>query len=262
MQIDRSTELNKSDHVAVVGVLQDQVKENALHSCAAFGDIKLLSKLLQAGSDAVNTFHEDETPLYAACKHGHPLAVVILLEHGADPRIAAKRTGNTPLHALAFYARKSTLDCLALLISYGANVNSPSINGYTPLHAAAFAGNTMFCEVLLEHGALVSNKSFCGLSPKDVTRSAKVKELLSLFGRSKKMLDNAAAADALPQSPRSIGRVDSPRRHSISGGCLNNSLLSDPLESPRSSRTVPPTPRHRVRIHRERSVSGLLHSKK
>ena len=79
---------------------------------------------------------EGERPLHAAV--GHPRAMALLLQHGANPNGRVPMTGKTALHLAA---EECNATSLVLLLEQGAEPNAR--NGYdqTPLHdAVAGAG--------------------------------------------------------------------------------------------------------------------------
>ena len=61
----------------------------------------------------------------------------------------------TALHVAAKHGR---LEVMRLLLSYGASVNSSSVDGMTPLHDACLAGRAECVVLLLDNGADVSNR--------------------------------------------------------------------------------------------------------
>lgn len=62
--------------------------------------------------------------------------------------------GNTALHIACYNGQDSVVN---ELIDYGANVNQPNNNGFTPLHFAAASTHGALClELLVNNGADVS----------------------------------------------------------------------------------------------------------
>ena len=54
--------------------------------------------LLRAGAEIQETDKNGVTPLHHAVRFRSPMAVKTLLEHGANPNQACRRSGSTPLH--------------------------------------------------------------------------------------------------------------------------------------------------------------------
>ena len=82
--------------------------------------------------DEANEGVKGRTPLMLAAYRGNTLAVINLLERGADVN-ARDRDGDT---ALMFAAYKGPGLVVALLLQYGANVYARARNGWTAKKAA------------------------------------------------------------------------------------------------------------------------------
>ena len=74
--------------------------------------------------------------------------------NGADVNLQAN--GTTPLIAALSAEKPATIDEVALLLSYGADVKLPNRNGSMPLHWAA---NAQIAEILLLNGAPVNHQN-------------------------------------------------------------------------------------------------------
>ena len=109
--------------------------------------------------------------LHYAVKLGFTKSLKILLDCYGDVNKRKTDNGFTPTHNAAKYMQ---LECLKLLLSYGAKVNSRCIQGETPLHEAVLSGDVSCAEVLIESNADVNAKSNIGFTPIHVA---------ALFGR-------------------------------------------------------------------------------
>lgn len=108
--------------------------ETALHVASATGRTKMVQLLLDAGANVnVVTKLEDRTPLHLACLHDCIDAAKLLLNCATCDVDAKDRNGDTPLH-LATVAGSEKL--VALLVRYGANINSRNLQNKTPLTQA------------------------------------------------------------------------------------------------------------------------------
>lgn len=131
--------------------------------------------------------------LHIAVEQGLQDIVQLLLEHDADPNIrnthqeikvnkisfeeipskpialttdllhALRGLGNrTPLHIAV---KNGSVEIAALLIKYGAAVNTPDSGGCTPLHWAAMSGQTALIKLLLENAAEVDSQDIADSTP-------------------------------------------------------------------------------------------------
>jgi uncharacterized protein len=120
------------------------------------------------------------TPLLRAAKAADLPAMQLLLEHGADPRLAPTRSGIDPLMAAAGLGtaeqdttgrRKTETEAIAaieLLMSRGLDVNARANDGRTALHGAALQGYDDVIEFLAAHGARLDATDDKGFTPLDV----------------------------------------------------------------------------------------------
>ena len=107
-------------------------KQSALHDLVKEKNFKKLYQHLLKDSSNINRQFEDQTPLRIAITEECDNKIVdLLLRHGADPNVATY--GETILHDAV---RIDKIEIVKLLIHYGANVNSKSSSGITPLHKA------------------------------------------------------------------------------------------------------------------------------
>jgi len=110
----------------------------------------------------------NETPLYMACSYGHPDMVKTLLLHGAS-RTARDSNLRTPLHEAS---RCGHLLCVTQLLGKQGRykltpdeVNAADVNGWTPLHSAAFYGHSEICGVLIAAGVRLDAVDSYGTTP-------------------------------------------------------------------------------------------------
>jgi len=113
------------------------------------------------------------TPFIRASKTGDVAAMRLLLEYGADPKIATKE-GATALMVAAgigrvpnesFATESSTLDAVKLALELGGDVNAADDIGDTALHGAAHIRSAAVVRFLVDHGAKVNVKNRRGLTP-------------------------------------------------------------------------------------------------
>lgn len=96
------------------------------------------------------------TPLVIAARNGHLDIVQYLMEKGAQ---IDKRDNSRKKSALLAAAFKSQDQVAAYLLDHGADINAQAINGFTPLHDAAWVGDYPLVKMLVERGARTDIKN-------------------------------------------------------------------------------------------------------
>jgi uncharacterized protein len=116
------------------------------------------------------------TSFWRAAQSGDVTAMKLLVEHGADPKLANK-AGETPLHAAAgigfawnwtVRAPEPAVDAVKYCVELGDDVNAVDNRGYTPLHGAAFLGDNDMINFLVAKGGKTDLKSKAGDSIADM----------------------------------------------------------------------------------------------
>uniref|UniRef100_A0A8C4HHT0 Ankyrin repeat domain 28b n=1 Tax=Dicentrarchus labrax TaxID=13489 RepID=A0A8C4HHT0_DICLA len=150
-------------------LVRDCKGRTPVHLAAACGHIGVLGGLLHAAQSVetlpVLTDNQGYTPLHWACYNGHDTCVEVLLEqevfHKAEgnsfsPLHCADRTSNILIILkIGIISSKfksaftDHVECLQLLLSHNAQVNSVDSAGKTPLMMAAENGQTNAVEVLV-----------------------------------------------------------------------------------------------------------------
>jgi uncharacterized protein len=136
-------------------VLLDRTPEDALnvHEAATTGNARRLKTILGQSRVRINeaTREEGFAPLGLAAFFGHPEAVKVLLDHGAEVNLKeTSRFQNTPVDAAV---AGDHAQVVRILLAAGANPNVRSEGNYTTLHKAASHGNLEIVRMLLDHGA-------------------------------------------------------------------------------------------------------------
>jgi len=116
------------------------------------------------------------TSFWRAAQASDTTAMKLLVEHGADPKMANK-AGETPLMAAAgigwaanwsVNAPVPLIDAVKLCVDLGNDIKASDNRGYTALHGAAYLGNNEMVTYLVSKGAEVKAKSRAGDSPADM----------------------------------------------------------------------------------------------
>ncbi|CAH1381376.1 unnamed protein product, partial [Tenebrio molitor] len=120
--------------------LTDHVGRNALHFALENSKVnmRIVKLLLDEGIDAEAKDDNGKTPLHLCCIQGHYDALVMLLDHGLDVKVATEEKINL-LHTI-FRQHKPNKEMMSLLISKGADVNGKDHDGRTALHYACKYG--------------------------------------------------------------------------------------------------------------------------
>jgi ankyrin repeat protein len=140
-----------------------------LFEAAALGRDDVLGSLLAKDPSAANAFTVDgHTALGLASFFGRLACVRVLLDHGADPRVAS-RNGMCvqPLHAAVAGRSREIVE---LLLGRGVEVNARQQVGYTALMGAASAGREDLIDLLIRHGADPAVVADDGLTAAEVAR--------------------------------------------------------------------------------------------
>lgn len=110
-----------------------------LHAVDSF-NVDSLRFILEAGGNPNPTYPKGmfrSSPLTAAGFGGMPALLKLLLDFEANPN-SANPEGLTALHSVA---RTHNIECATLLLEYGADLNTMSSNGQTPLSTAIIHNN-------------------------------------------------------------------------------------------------------------------------
>ena len=103
-------------------------------TAAAKGNIEAIKRHLSAAANVRTEGESGVTPLFVAALFGRAEAAKLLIERGADVRLANGEDGATALHAAAFLCHAETV---RLLLSKGADINARNRRSETPLDTVA-----------------------------------------------------------------------------------------------------------------------------
>ncbi|XP_047239493.1 ankyrin repeat and SOCS box protein 4 isoform X3 [Girardinichthys multiradiatus] len=124
-----------------------------IHVCVMYNAVETAMVLLQNGA-ALNQMPNGKTPLHVACEVSNSDCVALLLAYGAKVN-SLSLSGHTPLH---YCITRESVECAKQLILKGATVNTAGHNYEedTPLHTAARFGVPELVPLFLAHGASVN----------------------------------------------------------------------------------------------------------
>ncbi len=141
----------------------------------------IVELLLEKGAEP-NEENEFSSPIITAIHNDNYEIVELLLNKGVNVNIISKiyLSGKLIQVTPLIYSSKISEDITRLLLDHNADVNQKlPINGYTPLHYAAYYDKDTIVKLLLERGADKTIVGNDGNKPIDVAKSATVKYLLS-----------------------------------------------------------------------------------
>ncbi|KAL3492053.1 ankyrin repeat-containing domain protein [Aspergillus germanicus] len=131
---------------------------SALVAALMVGNLPAAQLLLDAGADTNVHIDGDEqftekgkeTLLLWAAARNHPETVRFLLERGWDVNGNSVGFGTPPL---GYAAANNAVDCMRVLIEFGADLEYCDVDGFTSLYHAAWGGNPEALQILLDAGA-------------------------------------------------------------------------------------------------------------
>jgi 26S proteasome non-ATPase regulatory subunit 10 len=154
--------------------LTDESGWSFLHAAADVGYANVARTLISLGAplSAKATLLHSWTPLHVAAFKGNAEMVKVICEEAAKHSFSVDEKDDIGCTPLRLACHSGFLDCVALLISNGADVNSSANDGSTSLHVAASAGKLEVCRTLLDNGAAVEPVDNSGTYPLQLAKKA------------------------------------------------------------------------------------------
>ena len=150
----------------------------ALHE-AALGDSSVIIEiLLKNGADIEAVTYEGMTALHIAARHGKVQATRCLLANGADSDAPAGEAMWTALH---FAVAQGAEEIISFIFDHGADVNSSTKGGLTPLYIAGAYARDVLVTSLLNHGADVNKCDNLGWSTLHIAAERGHEEVVRLL---------------------------------------------------------------------------------
>lgn len=108
------------------------------------------------------------------------------IKSGENINEKARRTGDTPLIAAAYYGNTAIMK---FLIVRGADLNLQNRKGFTALHQAVYYGHFSASKLLVDRGIDVSIRDDKGLTALDYARQYNFQDIVSYLENVKKSSD-------------------------------------------------------------------------
>lgn len=146
---------------------RDAVQRTPLHIAAERGNLPAVSALLQNGSDYDAVDGEGNNALHIAVRGAHLSIVRELLTESSINAEAVNQKGRNPLHELCRTGEDNNAASICDLFiecmpKYP--INSPDMDGNTPLLLAFMRGQAPLCKVLVKNGACLGTENRDGIS--------------------------------------------------------------------------------------------------
>lgn len=160
-----------------------------LLSLAASGDLEGLGRLprgVLAKPDATGV-----RAMHVAAQHGHVHVLEWLLEEGRDTGVnTVDEDARTPLHWAAWHGQTLAVQAL---VEMGTIVDRTTRTGFTALHYACFSGKLDTVEALVRAGAKIDIKDESSQTPQEVASRFNKPEVVAFFesGRARAMAEEA-----------------------------------------------------------------------
>jgi ankyrin repeat protein len=129
-----------------------ETAELDVFEAASLGRAERLGELLSANPALAQARSDDDfTALHYAAFFDGPETALLLVEHGAD--VNAFADNELGVHPLNSAAAAGQHEVAAILLERGANPNTETRRGFTPLDAADANGDDKLAELLRSYGA-------------------------------------------------------------------------------------------------------------
>ncbi|MDD5139305.1 MAG: ankyrin repeat domain-containing protein [Verrucomicrobiales bacterium] len=178
-----------------------------IHNAARHGEIRKIKMLLWLNPDLVNSKDiYGNTPLHIAANGGSVDELALLVDYKADVN-AKSNNGGTPL-LFASYANRQ--DEAEWLLAHKADINAKNDKGETPLQKAAALNNKDMVEMLLANKADVNAKDNDGMTPLHWAAKYAKKDLVELLLTNKADIN---ARDKNGYTPLHLAEVRKPTQY-------------------------------------------------
>ena len=183
-----------------------------IYDASRKNNTEILYLLINRGAN-VNTICHGETPLHKVVQFGNLNFAQALLKAGAKPNIKDSIRGNTPLH---YAVARNDKAMIALLMSYGADMEAQNLNGESP--ARFILAKVQIPAMRVENKDLsIASSAFSigqgsvGLSARNPTNSFITITAAALYVNNRLVAEVDLNRSVAPRSSAGIGSLNIPR---------------------------------------------------
>mmetsp|Transcript_114521 Transcript_114521/g.262773 ORF Transcript_114521/g.262773 Transcript_114521/m.262773 type:complete len:265 (-) Transcript_114521:174-968(-) len=133
------------------------------------GDLALIDRCLRQNAQASSFDQDGFAAVHIAADGGHPEAIRRLLRRRACMVDIRTAMGHTAVHIATVRGHS---DCVAALLSFGAQVDSVDEEGFTPLHMASACGDAALVHLLTRASASLTSTTSEGKTALDLACDA------------------------------------------------------------------------------------------
>lgn len=146
---------------------RDATQKVALHVAVERGRVELVSALLHNGADFDAVDNDGNNSLHIAVREGHLPVVRELLTESTINAECVNLKGRNPMHELCRYGKDQTAAAICeLFLESMPNypLNTPDLQGNTPLLLAYMRGQAPLCKILIKSGACLGHENKDGVT--------------------------------------------------------------------------------------------------
>lgn len=153
-----------------------------IFEAASKGNVEELKRFIQEGVNPMSTDKNGWTPLHHCGVNGNMQCVKELLKYENVNVIALTNCGQMPIHIGAL---RGHYEFVAYLLNRGSDIDTPDLEGFTPLMYACEGGNEKIVNILIYAGAKVNTSTPNGLTPLNIAARAQSAECIDSLLKSK-----------------------------------------------------------------------------
>ena len=172
---DKHSVLNKMLDMGADPNIKDSNGWSPLHYCCQLGDLESAKILLKNKADINSFSNHNRRPIHMASLMNYPSIVRFLLENNSDKNFK-DHLGCTPL---LLAAKQGNVECVSILLQFGAKLYDEDFRKWNVLHYASFNGHPKTVRFLSKYDAdydiLKNSKNSQNKLPIEIVREISIK---------------------------------------------------------------------------------------